>query len=99
MTTNTVRQIQAAFDFIVDDLGILPEMVTSTVGSSINGSWTRLDLDLPDGSTLGAWDDDTDIVVTTRMDDFEVSRIRLSHVTGELLVAVLSALVNAGMGI
>jgi hypothetical protein len=98
MTTNTVRQIQAAFDFIVDDLGILPEMVTSTVGSSINGSWTRLDLDLPDGSTLGAWAEDTDIVVTTRMDDFEVSRVRLSHVTGELLVTVLQAFVNAGMG-
>jgi hypothetical protein len=91
----TAEQINEAFVAVMVDFGIPTEFLEATQGERHGVRWTRVGIDLPDGSHLRAWDDDTDVVVQqlTHAEGYEMNRTRLTNVPAPVLVAVLSAFV------
>jgi hypothetical protein len=91
-TSSTVAKIRAAFAAVVEDIGLPEDFINETA----TADWTRVSLDLPDGTVLAAYDDDIDVVVLLN-GSAEISRLRLSNVSTDLLVGVLSAIVSEAL--
>ena len=99
LITDTKVTVRRAVDAVMADFGIPAEFLVTDRGNRYGVPWTRYSIDLPDGSCLRAWDDDTDVVVQqlTHAEGYEMNRVRLTNVPQPVVVALLSSYVTAAL--